>query len=178
MKEQEIRQLLVKEFQGKEFNQCGPNSPYAIMSYLKKILGISSSQCSIKEERATARLSYIGYNHNQTIEHPIVTIHIKKQKGDSHYNWGYSYCDWTIKDIEVVLCDNNQNLDIEEVIQNAEKYVKEHLKKVDTKYQVAKEAMKALKKICADNQEDIYKIFDYMKSNYYSLNDEINKEEE
>ena len=180
MKKQEIKELLVKEYVGKKFASYGSESAnaYQIMAHLRYVLGLENSQkFYVREKSQSAQLLYVDYVANKRIERSIAQIDVKKQKGKyiSSY-WGIGSYEWTIKDIEVTICDNGVGLDIEDVIKSVMEDAQIQARKNREYQDVALEVLKGIQKICKENNTDLYSMIRYIKDNHYSLEELIEKE--
>ena len=176
MKQNKIKELLVKEFVGKKY--YGGKDSYSIMVYLRDYLKLDRMKFVVKYERERATLVYRDYVAGKEISRSVAHIKVKKQQGEykGTYFYGGRY-EWLIKDIEVTLCDNMQNLDIEDVIANVIEKVKQDEKNVNNYQALACEVLKAVKKICAENNTNEWTMVDYINSNYFTLNSLLQKEE-
>lgn len=178
MKKNEIKELLVKEFVGKKYNNCVGENPYSIMVYLRDYLKLDRIKFVAKYERDRATLVYQDYAAGKEISRSVAHIKVKKQQGEYKGAYGYgSRYEWLIKDIEVTLCDNMQNLDIEDVVANVIELAKQDEKNVNNYQALACEILKAVKKICAENNTNDWLMVDYINDNYFALNSLLETEE-
>ena len=179
MKQNEIKELLVKKFVGKRCNSYSGASVCQIMTYLRDYLKLNHMLFTVKDKKDRASIEYDDCVAGKHIGRSVAHIKIKKQKGEyirGAYSFGSHY-EWIIKDIEVIICDEGQNIDIEDVVNSVMEQAKEEEKSVIKYQELAVKILKDINKTCGEKNIDTWLMIDYIKENYFSLKALLNKDE-
>ena len=176
MKQKEMKEALKKEFVGKPFNTgIDSVSPYTVGYYIlnnfipeqfRKNIIVDVDKYDI-----TLRL---GYKTKASYEYAtLLHASVKRAKGKSHYNFFGSYCDWSVKDIDVSYCDYGKNLTLEEIYNNAITEAKKAISEADEYEAEILKLVELLKNTTGLNEYDLRDRIDYIKNHWYSLADKV-----
>jgi hypothetical protein len=178
MKVNEMKEALDKEFIGKNFDR-GPGyvSLYSVGGYIKNNFIPAQFRDNIeidtdnKRHEVTIRLGYktpAGWK-----QLPLMHAYVRREKGNSHYSYFGSYCDWTVKGIDVIYCDNGKGLEFADIYEVAVEEAKKSIS-ADNAYEA--EVLDILKDLKAKTGADKYKLrdyIDYIRRHWWSLENKI-----
>ena len=178
MKANEMKEALDKEFIGKNFD-CGMNyvSLYSVGAYIKNNFIPEQFRDNInidtdnKSREVTLRLGYktaAGWR-----QLPLMHAYVRRAKGKSHYNFFGSYCDWTVKNIDVIYCDDNKDLDLADIYKVAVEEAKKSISVANDYEAKILRILQDLKDTTGLDRYDLHDMVDYMKSHWWSLVDKI-----
>ncbi len=176
MKQKEMKEALKKEFVGKPFN-TGVNSvsPYSVGYYIKNnfIPEAFRENVAVDVDKfdVTVKLIYKTKASYKYI--PLVHVSVKRAKGKSHYNFFGSYCDWSVKDIEVTYCDFGKNLTLEEIYNDAMTEAKKSISEADEYEAEILKLVELLKTTTGLDRYDLRDRIDYIRNHWYSLADKV-----
>lgn len=161
---QTIRDSIKKQLVGQDYTwDWDWHAHNAFVNYLKA-RGISDNYfrtSQLRGERQTARLYYKGKE--------IGYVEVKKQQGTKHYSWlGGSYCDWTIKDVNVMLYQD----DLSKAMEVAEQRLATEAAQADAKKQAALKLYKLVIANCKDRYE-ADDLISYINKHSYSLREKL-----
>jgi len=166
---QAIRDSIKNQLVGKDYTWSWEWDAHEAFNNFLKAQGMSAQEkhfslSSNRGERQTARLYYKGKE--------IGYVDIKKQQGNKHHSWlGGSYCDWTIKDVNVMLYQDDLNKSMEV----AEQRIVADIAAKNAKEQAALKLYKLILANCKDKYE-AHDLIDYIKSHRYTLEDKLEEE--
>jgi len=171
-----MKMALEKEFVGKEFNG-GANSvsPYSVGYFIREKLipAHAKHDITVSVDKYCVTLSVTYKTADRWVQRSLLHADIRRAKGVSHYNFFGSYCDWTIKGIDVTFCDNGQNLDLNDLY---EKLMNEADQQKINALEYEAEILDILNDLKAKTGLDEHKLrdcIDYIHNHWYSLANKI-----
>ena len=164
IEEKTIKDFLKQNLIGKNFGYCWDFDVKKAFDDFLRSYNIDTADFTARKSKYDRQLTHILYKNEE-----IGYIEVKKQKGQSHYSWlGGSYCDWTFKDVNVMLYAGDLNKSI--------KAAEERIVAKNEKNNKTEQAALKLYKLIVDNCKDSYEadqMIDYIKSHKYTLRDKL-----
>jgi len=166
IEEKTIKDFLKQRLIGKNFGYCWDYDVKNAFDDFLKSYNIDTRNFSWQKhrgEKQSFRLTYKGFEYGY--------VEAKKQKVNTHHSWlGGTYCDWTFKDVNVVIYKGTLNAAIEDVEQRAV----EKQNRDNAQEQAAIKIYKLVIENCKDRYE-ADNMIDYIKSHRYTLQDKMKK---
>ena len=129
-------QALVDQLVGKKWN-----SKYEAMNDLRQILNSNENYANkIKIVDSSVYANYFEVYEKEAGAR-LFSVEINRKKGDKHYGYVVSYCDWIIKRVIIIFYNKNVQADIDEINQRNE----ERKQKEKETEEIAKKVINFLK---------------------------------
>jgi len=164
IEEKTIKDFLKQRLIDKNFNYCWDWDTYNAFKAFLESYKIDTKDFRWQKhhyEKQSFRLTYKGFEYGY--------IEVKKQKVGSHHSWlGGSYCDWTFKDVNVVIYKGTLN----EAIKDVEQRIIEKQNEENAQEQAALKIYKMIIENCKDRYE-ADNVINYIREHRYTLQDKI-----
>ena len=177
MKVNEMKEALDNEFVGKDFNAgIDSVSIYTVGYYIEEHFIPEEFRKHISVDgdkyRVNLRINYRSAKGYQYI--PLMHVDVRRAKGNSHYSWlSGSYCDWTVKGIDITYCDDGKGSDLEDMCQQAIDQARKSISDANEYEAKILELLKDLKEKTGYDEYKLGEVIDYMKKHWWSLSNKL-----
>lgn len=163
--EQELTTAL-QSFVGQEYHDWSTASDvYRAVRELLESDGVPPTNLYYDKDHQTVKVTYKRHN--------LLEVTISKSRSKKHYGWlGSSWCDWTVKSVNVLILSKDHNIATRMAEIDAYEIAKAEA--ADRQLQEAIQAMKALKALFPNKSEyDLQDLAKYIAKHRYTICDKI-----